>query len=238
MSRRSTYQICAVTKAGSQILVVEDEATQRDVLAYNLRREGYDVRTAEDGDEASLELAEEVPDLILLDWMMPGTSGLELARRIRRNPETRDVPVIMLTARAEEEDVIRGLDVGADDYITKPYSITELLARVRSALRRSKSSVANVISVGPIELNVETYRVHVSGQEVALGPLEFRLLNTLMGSPGRVFQRDQLLNKVWGRDADVDSRTVDVHIGRLRASLGDEAGKHIRTVRGIGYSLG
>ena len=153
--------------------MVEDEATQREVIAFNLRKEGYEVRTAKDGDEAELELAEEVPDLILLDWMMPGASGLELARRIRARPETRNVPVIMLTARAEEEDIIRGLDMGADDYVTKPYSVSELVARVRSVLRRSVSGAADVIQVGEIELNVASYRVHVSGQEVSLGPLEF-----------------------------------------------------------------
>ena len=162
-----------MSNQGAQILVVEDEATQREVIAYNLRKEGYVVRVAQDGNAAELELAEAVPDLILLDWMMPGASGLELARRIRRRPETKDVPVIMLTARAEEEDIIRGLDVGADDYVTKPYSVTELLARVRSALRRSRSSVEDVISVGTIEMNIDSYRVHVGDHEVSLGPLEF-----------------------------------------------------------------
>ena len=224
-------------KSSAQILVIEDEATQREVIAYNLRKDGYAVRTAQDGDEAELQLAEDVPDLILLDWMMPGVSGLELARRIRRRPATRDVPVIMLTARAEEEDVIRGLDIGADDYVTKPYSVSELLARVRSVLRRSKSSFGDVIRVGEIEMNVETYRVHVSGAEVSLGPLEFKLLKVLMERSGRVLEREQLLDRVWGRDADVESRTVDVHIGRLRSSLGPDAGGQIRTVRGIGYAL-
>ena len=227
-----------MSNQGAQILVVEGEATQREVIAYNLRKEGYVVRVAQDGNAAELELAEAVPDLILLDWMMPGASGLELARRIRRRPETKDVPVIMLTARAEEEDIIRGLDVGADDYVTKPYSVTELLARVRSALRRSRSSVEDVISVGTIEMNIESYRVHVGDHEVSLGPLEFKLLRTLMERPGRVFERDQLLDKVWGRDIDVESRTVDVHIGRLRKALGDDAGNQIRTVRGIGYAIG
>ncbi len=227
-----------MASSGAQILVVEDEAAQREVIAYNLRKEGYDVRTAQDGDEAELELAEEVPDLILLDWMMPGASGLELARRIRARSQTRETPVIMLTARGEEEDVIRGLDVGADDYITKPYSVSELLARVRSTLRRSKSGGGDTIRVGGIEMNVEAHRVHVSGEEVALGPLEFKLLRTLMERPGRVFERDQLLDKVWGRSVYVDSRTVDVHVGRLRKSLGAEAADLIRTVRGRGYALG
>jgi len=227
-----------MTNTGSHILVVEDEAAQREVIAYNLRKQGYQVRTASDGDEAELELAEAVPDLILLDWMMPGASGLELARRIRKRVETREVPVIMLTARAEEEDVIRGLDVGADDYITKPYSVSELLARVRSLLRRSKSAGAETIRVSDIEMNVETYRVYVSGDEVSLGPLEFKLLRTLMERPGRVFERDQLLDLVWGRETYVDSRTVDVHIARLRKALGEKAGADLRTVRGKGYSLG
>ena len=218
--------------------MVEDEAAQREVIAYNLRKQGYQVRTASDGDEAELELAEAVPDLILLDWMMPGASGLELARRIRKRVETREVPVIMLTARAEEEDVIRGLDVGADDYITKPYSVSELLARVRSLLRRSKSAGAETIRVSDIEMNVETYRVYVLGDEVSLGPLEFKLLRTLMERPGRVFERDQLLDLVWGRETYVDSRTVDVHIARLRKALGEKAGADLRTVRGKGYSLG
>ncbi len=226
-----------MASVGARILVVEDEPAQREVVAYNLRKEGYDVRTANDGDEAELALAEEVPDLILLDWMMPGASGLELARRIRRRSETLHTPVIMLTARTEEEDVIRGLDVGADDYIKKPYSISELLARVKSVLRRSNSGASGVLTAGQIEMNVETYRVHVSGREVSLGPLEFKLLRTLMDRPGRVFARDQLLDRVWGRDADVESRTVDVHIGRLRSSLGSTAGGQIRTVRGIGYSI-
>ena len=169
---------------------------------------------------------------------MPGASGLELARRIRKRVETREVPVIMLTARAEEEDVIRGLDVGADDYITKPYSVSELLARVRSLLRRSKSAGAETIRVSDIEMNVETYRVYVLGDEVSLGPLEFKLLRTLMERPGRVFERDQLLDLVWGRDTYVDSRTVDVHVARLRKALGEKAGADLRTVRGKGYSLG
>lgn len=227
-----------MASAGAQILVVEDEPAQRDILAYNLRKEGYEVRTAKDGDEAELELAEEVPDLILLDWMMPGASGLELARRIRRRPETRKTQVIMLTARAEEEDVIRGLDIGADDYVTKPYSISELLARIRSALRRSQSGATGILSVDQIEMDTETYRVRVAGHEVSLGPIEFKLLKTLMERPGRVFPRDQLLDKVWGRETEVESRTVDVHIGRLRGSLGPTGAAKIRTVRGVGYSLG
>ncbi len=227
-----------MSEAKAQILVVEDEPAQREVVAYNLRKQGYDVSTARDGDEAEDELSLQVPDLVLLDWMLPGASGLELARRIRARPATRQVPVIMLTARAEEEDIIRGLDLGADDFVTKPYSVSELLARVRSVLRRSNSGGAEVICVGDFEMNIETYRVYVSGQEVTLTPLEFKLLRTLMERPGRVFERDQLLDRVWERHADVDSRTVDVHIGRLRKSLGPEAGRAIRTVRSKGYSLG
>ena len=225
-------------KAGHQILVVEDEAAQREVIAYNLRKEGYEVRIAQDGDEAMLELAEELPDLVLLDWMLPGASGLEISRRIRARAETREVPIIMLTARGEEEDVIRGLDVGADDYMTKPYSVSELLARVRAALRRSKSGGADSIVVEMIEMRLGSQRVYVSGEEVPLGPLEFKLLQTLMERPGRVFDRDLLLDKVWGRDIYVGSRTIDVHIGRLRKALGPDAGQVIRTVRGRGYSVG
>lgn len=227
-----------MVRSGAQILVVEDETAQREVIAYNLRKEGYNVRTAHDGDEAELELAEEVPDLVLLDWMMPGASGLELARRIRARSETRSLPIIMLTARAEEEDVIRGLDIGADDYITKPYSVSQLLARVRSVLRRTASGGSDTLSVGDIEMNVEAHRVYVAGREVSLGPLEFKLLRVLMERPGRVYERDQLLNKVWGREVYVDSRTVDVHIGRLRKSLGPAVQDQIRTIRGKGYALG
>ena len=230
--------ICAMANARPQILVIEDEPAQRDVIVYNLKKQGYAVRTAQNGDQAELELAELVPDLVLLDWMLPGVSGLELARRIRARPATRDVPVIMLTARGEEEDVIRGLDVGADDFITKPYSVAELMARVRSVLRRSSSGGVDILQVGDIEMNIDTNRVYVTAQEVPLGPLEFNLLRTLMQRPGRVFERDQLLNTVWGRNADVDSRTVDVHIARLRKALGPTAGGEIRTIRGRGYSLG
>ncbi len=222
----------------AQILVVEDEAAQREVIAHNLRKEGYDVRTAADGDEAELELAEEVPDLVLLDWMMPGPSGLEIARRIRNRTDTKRIPIIMLTARAEEEDVIRGLDGGVDDYVTKPYSIFELLARVRSVLRRSGSADGDVLRVGDLEMNIETHRVSVLGENVALGPIEFKLLRTFMEKPGRVFERDQLLDKIWGRDIYIGSRTIDVHIGRLRKALGPEAGAEIRTIRGRGYALG
>ncbi len=227
-----------MANARPQILVIEDEPAQRDVIVYNLKKQGYAVRTAQNGDQAELELAELVPDLVLLDWMLPGVSGLELARRIRARPATRDVPVIMLTARGEEEDVIRGLDVGADDFITKPYSVAELMARVRSVLRRSSSGGVDILQVGDIEMNIDTNRVYVTAQEVPLGPLEFNLLRTLMQRPGRVFERDQLLNTVWGRNADVDSRTVDVHIARLRKALGPTAGGEIRTIRGRGYSLG
>ena len=222
----------------AQILVIEDEPAQRKVIAYNLRKEGYEVRTAADGNEAELELSEEVPDLVLLDWMMPGPSGLELARRIRNRKETKHVPIIMLTARTEEEDVIRGLDGGADDYITKPYSISEVLARVRSALRRSNSGGGDVLRVGDVEMNVDSHRVFVSGEEATLGPLEFKLLRTLMEKPGRVFEREQLLDKVWGQDVYIGSRTIDVHIGRLRKALGPNSGGDIRTVRGRGYAFG
>ncbi|WP_281982535.1 phosphate regulon transcriptional regulator PhoB [Thalassorhabdomicrobium marinisediminis] len=222
---------------GEQILVVEDEPSQLAVLTYNLRKAGYQVHSAADGEEADLMLLEQTPDLVLLDWMMPGVSGYELARRIRARPQTQDVPIIMLTARAEENDIVRGLDVGAHDYMTKPYSVAELLARVRAALRRNGVGGGETIQVAGIEMNTGTHRVHVAGQEVALGPLEFKLLRTLMERPDRVFEREQLLDRVWGRDLYVESRTVDVHISRLRKSLGPEASR-LRTVRGKGYAIG
>ncbi len=222
----------------SQILIVEDEPAQREVLAYALKKAGYQVRVASDGDEAELELAEERPDLVLLDWMMPGVSGLELCRRIRATKGNADLPVIMLTARGEEDDVVRGLDVGADDYVAKPYSMTELQARIRRALRRKKGSVDDRLTVEDVTMDLEAQRVLVAGQEVKLGPIEFRLLQTFMERPGRVFERAQLLDLVWGRDSYVGDRTVDVHVGRLRKALGDGTAAQIRTVRGRGYSFG
>ena len=219
------------------MLLVEDEPAQREVLSYNLAAEGFRVTTAVDGDEALLFAGEEVPDLILLDWMLPNLSGIEVCRRLKMRPDTRAVPVIMLSARTEEVDRVRGLETGADDYIVKPYSVAELIARVRAALRRTRPAMVGIVlEWQDIRLDPETHRVHRSGGEVHLGPTEFRLLSTFMEKPGRVWSREQLLDRVWGRDIYVDTRTVDVHIGRLRKALGP--GDVLRTVRGAGYALG
>jgi two-component system, OmpR family, phosphate regulon response regulator PhoB len=219
------------------ILLVEDEPAQREVLSYNLAAEGFRVTCAENGEEALMLVNEAVPDLILLDWMLPNVSGIEVCRRLKLRPETRAVPIIMLSARSEEVDRVRGLETGADDYIIKPYSVIELIARVRAALRRTRpAAVGMVLEWDDIKLDPETHRVHRGGGEVRLGPTEFRLLSTFMEKPGRVWSREQLLDRVWGRDIYVDTRTVDVHIGRLRKALGGE--DVLRTVRGAGYALG
>lgn len=221
------------------ILVVEDEDALVTLLAYNLEREGYEVQIAGDGEEAALLIEERKPDLILLDWMLPKLSGLELCRRLRGRTETRNIPIIMLTARGEEADRIRGLETGADDYIAKPFSTAELLARVRAVLRRIRPALAaDVVSYGEIMVDRAAHRVKRGGREVHLGPTEFRLLSHLIEHPGRVFSRGQLLDAVWGTDVYVDERTVDVHIGRLRKALnGDSDADPIRTVRAAGYSL-
>lgn len=221
------------------ILVAEDEAALATLLAYNLEAAGYRVETAADGEAAEQRLAEALPDLVLLDWMLPRLSGLELCRRIRARPRTARLPVIMLTARGEEGDRVRGLGVGADDYVVKPFSVPELLARVRALLRRANpAQVAARLTAGDLLLDRDARRVHRSGRELHLGPIEFRLLEFLLQSPGRVFSRGHLLDAVWGRDAEIDERTVDVHVGRLRKAL-NEPGRPdpIRTVRGAGYSL-
>ncbi len=222
------------------ILVIEDEPAQRELLAYNLAAEGFRVVLAGDGEEGLLKAAEEAPDLVLLDWMLPLVSGLEVCRRLKARPETRAVPVLMVSARGEEPDRVRGLEIGADDYITKPYSLAELIARIRSHLRRTRPAVMGlVLSHGDISLDAETHRVTRAGAELRLGPTEFRLLATFLERPGRVFSREQLLDRVWGRDIHVDTRTVDVHIGRLRKALTKAGGADpIRTVRGAGYALG
>ena len=223
------------------VLVVEDEAPQREVLVYNLEAEGFDVLQATSGDVA-LDLArEDAPDLILLDWMLPEVSGIEVCRRLKSTGETRRIPVIMISARSEEVDRVRGLETGADDYVVKPYSIVELMARVRTQLRRVRpASVGERLEFGDVTLDTTEHRVFRDGTELHLGPTEFRLLTTLMERPGRVWSRDQLLDRVWGRDIFVDSRTVDVHVGRLRKALrmGRGTDDPIRTVRGAGYSLG
>ncbi len=221
------------------VLVAEDEGALMTLLRYNLEREGYRVLEAQDGEEALLVAAEEKPDLVLLDWMLPQLSGIEVCRRLRGRQETRNVPIIMLTARGEESDRIRGLDTGADDYMTKPFAMTELLARLRAVLRRIRPSLAeDVITVGDIEMDRGAHRVRRAGVEVHLGPTEYKLLDHLIQHPGRVFSREQLLDAVWGSDVYVEARTVDVHVGRLRKALNIEGvSDPIRTVRSAGYSL-
>ncbi len=222
------------------VLVVEDEPAQREVLTYNLEAEGFRVSQADNGEEALLLVAEDRPDLIVLDWMLPSVSGIEVCRRLKSRPETKAVPIIMLSARSEEVDLVRGLETGADDYMVKPYSVVELMARVRAQLRRTRpSTVGERLEFEDIALDPETHRVHRSGETVKLGPTEFRLLTTFMEKPGRVWSREQLLDRVWGRDIYVDTRTVDVHVGRLRKALCAKGGEDpIRTVRGAGYALG
>jgi two-component system phosphate regulon response regulator PhoB len=221
------------------VLVVEDEDSLATLLQYNLQKEGYDVALAGDGEEALLLVDERLPDLIVLDWMLPKVSGIEVCRRLRQRNETRNVPIIMLTARGEETDRVRGLDTGADDYVVKPFSMTELTARIRAVLRRLRPGLAeDRLRRGDILIDRVAHRVKRAGAEVHLGPTEFRLLDYLMQHPGRVFSREQLLDAVWGSDVYVEARTVDVHIGRLRKALGvSEADDPIRTVRSAGYSL-
>jgi len=222
------------------VLVVEDEPAQREVLSYNLQSEGFEVVSAADGDEALLLVQEVMPDIIVLDWMLPGISGIEICRRLKTKPNTSGIPVIMLSARSEEVDRVRGLETGADDYVVKPYSVLELMARVRNQLRRVRpASVGQRLTYEDIVLDAETHRVTRSDSALKLGPTEFRLLSTFMEKPGRVWSREQLLDRVWGRDIYVDSRTVDVHIGRLRKALCVHGGDDpLRTVRGAGYALG
>jgi two-component system phosphate regulon response regulator PhoB len=222
-----------------KVMVVEDEEPLALLLRYNLEAEGYEVETVASGDEAELRLYEQTPDLLLLDWMLPGLSGIELCRRLRLRRETERLPVIMLTARGEENERIRGLSTGADDYVVKPFSIPELMARIRAMLRRANpDSLSSRLAVGELELDRESHRAYRSGRELRLGPTEFRLLEFLLSSPGRVFSREQLLNGVWGRDVYVDERTVDVHVGRLRKAINRGRERDpIRTVRGAGYSL-
>ncbi len=221
------------------VLVVEDEDALATLLHYNLDKEGYQVAVAGDGEEALTMASERAPDLVILDWMLPKVSGIEVCRRLRGRAETRNVPIIMLTARGEESDRIRGLDTGADDYVVKPFSMVELTARVRAVLRRIRPGLADDrITVGDIIIDRVAHRVKRQGKEIHLGPTEFRLLDYLMQHPGRVFSREQLLDAVWGSDVYVEARTVDVHIGRLRKALnGSSDGDPIRTVRSAGYSL-
>lgn len=222
------------------VLLVEDEPAQREVLSYNLDAEGFRVISSDNGEDALLLVEEEMPDIIILDWMMPRLSGIEVCRRLKMRPETRSIPIIMLSARAEEVDRIRGLETGADDYVIKPYSVLELMARARAQLRRVRPSTVGVmLEFEDIRLDPESHRVYRADQLLKLGPTEFRLLATLIEKPGRVWTREQLLDRVWGRDIYVDTRTVDVHVGRLRKSLMQNGGQDpLRTVRGAGYALG
>jgi two-component system phosphate regulon response regulator PhoB len=221
------------------VLVVEDEAALVTLLRYNLEREGFRVAEARDGEEAMLQIAEQMPDLVILDWMLPLMSGIEVCRQLRRLPETRRLPIVMLTARGEEGDKLRGLDAGADDYITKPFSPSELIARLRAVLRRAKPGREDeTLKYQDLVMDLASHRVKRNGREVHLGPTEFRLLRHLLENQGRVFSREQLLDMVWGRDVYVEPRTVDVHIRRLRKAINnDNENDLIRTVRAAGYAL-
>ena len=227
------------TASAPRILIVEDESDLSLLLGYNLEAEGYMVENVERGDEAELRLAESEPDLVILDWMLPGVSGLEICRRLRARESTRTLPVIMVTARGEEAKRVRGLSADADDYVVKPFSVPELLARVRALLRRSRPErIAERLNAGDLDLDRERRRVRRGAREVHLGPTEFRLLEYLLEKPGRVFSRAQLLDAVWGHAAEIDERTVDVHVGRLRKALSRGRERDpIRTVRGTGYAF-
>lgn len=221
------------------VLIVEDEPDIVELLKYNLEAADYEVGVARDGDEAEISIAERLPDAVLLDWMLPGVSGIELCRRIRRRPETQALPIIMLTARGDETDRLRGLDSGADDYVTKPFSPAEVTARLRAILRRARPATAvEELAYADITIDLAAHRVNRAGANIHLGPTEFRLLRHLMEHPGRVYSREQLLDAVWGRDIYVEARTVDVHIRRLRKALNEgNAADLIRTVRSAGYAL-
>jgi|TARA_B110000908_G_scaffold52931_1_gene64612 two-component system phosphate regulon response regulator PhoB len=221
------------------VLVVEDEPAQREILVYNLEAEGFAVSRSDNGEDALILIQEDMPDVIVLDWMMPRLSGIEVCRRLKSRAETRDIPIIMLSAKSEDIDRVRGLETGADDYVIKPYSVIELMARVRSQLRRVRpSTVGQHLNFENIMLDSESHKVTRNDVELKLGPTEFRLLSTFMEKPSRVWSREQLLDRVWGRDIYVDTRTVDVHIGRLRKALMQHDGDDvIRTVRGAGYGL-
>ena len=223
----------------AQIAIVEDEEPLGLLLRYNLEAEGFSVEVIERGDEADVRLKEAVPDLLVLDWMLPGISGIELCRRLRLRPETQTLPIIMLTARGEESDRVRGLSTGADDYLVKPFSTPEFVARVKALLRRAKpQTLSHVLTAGDMVLDRETHRAWRGQEEVKLGPTEFRLLEFMMRHPGRVFSRGQLLDKVWDETRDIDERTVDVHVGRLRKAINlSNLPDKIRTVRGAGYAI-
>ena len=226
--------------ARARILVVDDEAAQREIIVYNLEAAGFEVMSADNGEDAVLMVQEEHPNLIVLDWMMPKLSGLEVCRQLRSNKETKEIPIILLSARSEDVDKVRGLEIGADDYVSKPFSVVELMARINAQLRRHSAALAGEkLTYMDIEIHSDTHRVFRNGTEIKLGPTEFRLLSFFMERPGRVRSREQLLDHVWGREIYVESRTVDVHVGRLRKALTKNGGDDpIRTVRGSGYSIG
>lgn len=219
------------------ILIVDDEAPIREMISFTLQRNGFETREAEDGRDAQLKLAEERPDLILLDWMLPDISGVDLARRFKKEESTAELPIIMLTARAEEDDKVKGFDAGADDYITKPFSPRELSARIKAVLRRaSPTHGQSLLSADSLEIDLQSHRVNANGITVELGPTEFRLLQFFMSHQDRVYSRNQLLDQVWGSNVYVEERTVDVHIRRLRKALSDSGyDRYIQTVRGAGY---
>ncbi|MET0376274.1 MAG: phosphate regulon transcriptional regulator PhoB [Rhizorhabdus sp.] len=225
--------------ARAKVLLVEDDAALAELVSWHLEREDFEVERTGDGEEAILLARETPPDLVLLDWMIEGVSGIEVCRRLRRMPDTANVPIIMLTARGEEEDRIRGLETGADDYVTKPFSPRELLARVSAVLRRVRPGLAGErLAYADIEMDTASHRVRRGGSPVTLGPTEFRLLKHFLEHPGRVFSRERLLDSVWGRDSDIEPRTVDVHIRRLRKAINvADAPDVIRTVRSAGYAL-
>ncbi|MDP3738945.1 MAG: phosphate regulon transcriptional regulator PhoB [Hyphomonadaceae bacterium] len=229
----------AATATKPYALIVEDEAALVELIRYNLEKEGYEIEVAMDGEEAILLIEERQPDIVILDWMLPKLAGIEVCRRLRSRAATRNLPVIMLTARTEEADRVRGLDIGADDYMTKPFSMSELVARIRAVMRRIRPALAeDVVVVGDISIDRSAHRVTRNDVEVHLGPTEFRLLDYFIQHPGRVFSREQLLDAVWGSDVYVETRTVDVHIGRLRKALSKGGGEDpIRTVRSAGYAL-
>lgn len=225
--------------AKGRILLVEDDASLAELLVYNLQREEYEVEHTKDGEEALLLASEVPPDLVLLDWMIEGVSGIEVCRRLRRHAETANVPIIMLTARGEEPDRIRGFETGADDYVVKPFSPKELVARVGAVLRRVRPALAGEqLTYADLEMDIVAHKVKRGGESISLGPTEFRLLRHFMEHPGRVFSRERLLDSVWGRESDIETRTVDVHIRRLRKAI-NEGGRPdiIRTVRSAGYAL-
>jgi len=226
--------------ARARILVVDDEAAQREIIVYNLEAAGFEVMSADNGEDAVLMVQEEHPNVVVLDWMMPKLSGLEVCRQLRSNKETKEIPIILLSARSEDVDKVRGLEIGADDYVSKPFSVVELMARINAQLRRHSAALAGEkLTYMDIELHSDTHRVFRNGTEIKLGPTEFRLLSFFMERPGRVRSRDQLLDHVWGREIYIESRTVDVHVGRLRKALTKNGGDDpIRTVRGSGYSIG